>query len=320
MEPHAVVLFNLGGPDSLESVEPFLVNLFSDPDIMSIPVGQQWLAKFIARRRAPKVRERYGRIGGKSPINQWTEIQRSMLQDELARKGLGGRVFTAMRYWHPMIHETAQTVQEAGFKQIILLPLYPQYSVTTTGSAFNEWKRRIGKNTASQIYVQAYYDHPKYIAALNERIDEAVSRFPETVRDRIRIVFSAHSTPVRLEKKGDPYRSQIEETVQQIMKARDFSHAHHLCYQSRVGPVKWLGPSIAETIESLAGQNHKHVLIVPVSFVSDHIETLYELNIEYRTLAESLGIDDYHVMGGLNDSAMFIEALKEVTLQALPNS
>jgi protoporphyrin/coproporphyrin ferrochelatase len=317
MDPYTVVLFNLGGPDCLDAVEPFLFNLFSDHDIFRIPFGQRMIAGLISRRRAPKVRERYREIGGKSPINDWTEIQRTMLQEALDREAPGGRVYAAMRYWHPLIAEIGERLRPERPQQIVLLPLYPHYSVTTTGSAFNEWKRVFPRDCGDQRYVQAYFDHPKYIAAVNERIDGAMLRFSEEVRGDVRIVFSAHGTPVKFERQGDPYRYQIEQTVGNVMEARGFSHVHHLCYQSRVGPVKWLGPSVSDTIKMLAGTGQSQVLMVPISFVSDHIETLYELDIEYRALAEGLGVKHYRVTEGLNGSRAFIEALKEVALLAL---
>ncbi|MDX9787831.1 MAG: ferrochelatase [Desulfobacterales bacterium] len=317
MNAYAVVLMNLGGPDSLESVEPFLCHLFSDPDIFRIPFGQRLFAKFISKRRAPKVMARYRQIGGKSPINEWTEAQRRLLQEALQVENPGARVYTAMRYWHPFIHETAEKVAADRFEKIVLLPLYPHYSITTTGSAFNEWKRVYSGDVAALNYVSDYFDHPQYIAAINERIDETIQTFPEAARGEIQIVFSAHGTPVRFVKEGDPYSRQIQKTVDGVMTARRHSHPHHLCFQSRVGPVKWLEPSTEKMIEKLATQGNKHLLIVPVSFVSDHIETLFELNVEYREVAERLGIETYRVMTGLNASTTFIAALKDIVLATI---
>lgn len=312
----AIVLLNLGGPDSLESVEPFLFNLFSDPDIFNLPFGQKLFARMISRRRAPKVMERYRQIGGSSPINSWTEKQRAMLEAALEEAGREASVHTAMRYWRPMIHEVAATLSSPGDDRIVLLPLYPHYSKTTTGSAFNEWKRWYRGNETALTFVREYHDHPLYIDAVNGRIDEAMARFPETVRGDVDILFSAHGIPERLVKKGDPYSHQIEETVAAIMAARRLSHPHHLCFQSRVGPVKWLEPSTEDTIRKLGAENRKHLLVVPISFVSDHIETLHELGMEYRGVAEAAGIENYQVMEGLNDSPIFIDALKAIALAA----
>jgi ferrochelatase len=317
MHKYAIVLFNLGGPDDLDAVKPFLYNLFSDRDIFKIPIGQKLFAKLLSGLRAPKVKERYKKIGGKSPINEWSQLQRSMLEQELQKVVSGVRVYNAMRYWHPTIEDIAKQIARKSFDNIVLLPLYPHYSKTTTGSSFNEWQRVYLGDTQRVTYIYDYFDNPKYIAALNERIDEAIMRFPEDVRDGIQIVFSAHGTPKRLVKQGDPYTAQIKETVACVMKARNFSHEYHLCFQSKVGPAKWLEPSTENMIKVLGAKRKRQLLIVPVSFVSDHIETLFELEFEYRRIAGKADIENYVVMQGLNDSKTFIAALKELAAQAL---
>ncbi len=318
MGKNAVVLFNLGGPDSLESVEPFLFNLFQDPDIFKIPIGQKLFAKVISSRRAPKVVEEYKLIGGKSPINEWTEKQRSMLEEKLKRTDSKYDVFVAMRYWKPFTEEVARKVESDNYNHVLLLPLYPHYSITTTGSSFNEWKRKYRGSEDKLIYIDHYHTHDKYIAALNQRIDETIERFPENVRDKIVLVFSAHGTPVNLVKKGDPYSHQIKETVEAVMKARNYSHPYHLCFQSKVGPQKWLEPATDEMIKKLAAEGDKNLLVIPISFVSDHIETLFELDIEYRHVADECGIENYFVMAGLNDSSLFVDALFELVINYLP--
>ncbi len=312
MQKIAIVLFNLGGPDSLEAVEPFLFNLFCDPDIFNFPFGQKLFAKIISSRRAPKVVEEYKLIGGKSPINKWTEKQRSMLEKNLRNDYPTLDVHIAMRYWKPLTEETVRKVEKENYDKIILLPMYPHYSITTTGSSFHEWKRYYKGESSKLIFINDYYLNEKYVAAINRQIDETILRFPENLRNEIQIVFSAHGTPVSLVKKGDPYSNHIKETVKAVMNARNYSHEHHLCFQSKVGPMKWLEPSTASMIEKLASKNKKNLLIVPISFVSDHVETLFELDIEYRHLADKCGIDNYIVMKGLNDSDLFIEALAEI--------
>lgn len=314
---YAVILFNLGGPDSLESIQPFLVNLFKDRDIFKIPINQNIFAKFLAGCRAPKVRKKYAQIGGKSPINKWTELQRSALQIELKKEYHDIEVFTAMRYWHPAIKDVARKIAKQEIEKIVLLPLYPHYSITTTGSAFNEWKRCYHGDPDKLSYVHDYFDNQKYIVAINERIDEALLCFPEDVRDDIQLLFSAHGTPKRLSDKGDPYSRQIEKTIKAVMAARNFSHDFHLCFQSKVGPVKWLQPYTDMMITTLASQHKKQLLVIPISFVSDHIETLYELDREYRAVAEREKIENYMVTKGLNDSEIFISALKELVMKAL---
>lgn len=316
MSKTAVVLFQLGGPDSIEAIEPFLYNLFQDPDIFKLPF-QKTLAKIISKRRAPKVAEEYELIGGKSPINEWTEIQRKLLEEELRKDLSQIDVITAMRYWHPLTDIAAKQVEEGGYNKVVLLPLYPHYSISTIGSSFNEWKRKYKGINSNLIYINDFYTNEKYIQALNERIDETLKRFPEEIRDDVQIVFSAHGTPMSMVKNGDPYSGQICETVELVMKARNNSHDHHLCFQSKVGPVKWLEPATDKMIEELAEKGKKHLLIVPISFVSDHVETLFELDIEYREDADKSGIENYIVMKGLNDSPTFISALKEITINAL---
>jgi len=313
----AVVLFNLGGPDSIEAIEPFLYNLFYDPDIFNLPFGQKMFAKLISSRRAPKVAGQYKLIGGKSPINEWTEKQRSGLELGLRKNYESIDVYTAMRYWNPLTKEVVANVESKNYDKIILLPLYPHFSITTTGSSFNEWNRHYKGDKSKLIFVNDYYLHQKYLEAINQRIDETILRFPEKNRSEIQIVFSAHGTPVSLVKKGDPYSKHIKQTVEAVMKLRKHSHYHHLCFQSKVGPMKWLEPATAKMIEGLASQNKKNLLIVPISFVSDHVETLFELDIEYRHVAEKVGIENYIVMKGLNDSQLFIEALSDIVKEKL---
>jgi ferrochelatase len=311
MNKTAVVLLNLGGPDSLETVQPFLENLFNDRDIFKLPF-QKTLAAFISKRRAPKVQKEYELIGGKSPIGMWTEKQRFMLESRLREINPGTDVYIAMRYWKPLTDETAAIIEKKGYDKIIMLPLYPHFSVSTTGSSFNEWRRWYKGNPDKVEYINSYQVHPMYIKAINQRIDETLLRFPEEVRSDVQLVFSAHGTPVSYVKKGDPYSFQIKETVEAVMKGRNNSHQFHQCFQSKVGPAKWLEPSTAAMIAELASKEKKHLLIIPISFVSDHVETLFELDIEYRHVADNVGIKNYIVMNGLNDSELFAEALKDI--------
>lgn len=311
MTKTAVVLLNLGGPDSTEAVEPFLYNLFCDRDIFKLPF-QNTLAAYIARKRAPKVVKEYELIGGKSPIGEWTELQRQMLENGLRKTNPFTDVYVAMRYWKPLTKETASQISKGNYEKIILLPLYPQFSVSTTGSSFNEWKRCYTQDSAKVIYINEYYDHTGYIKAINEKIDEGLLKFPEKIRKDVQLVFSAHGTPVSYVKKGDPYSHQIKKTIELVMLHRNYSHPHHECFQSKVGPARWLEPSTDKKIEELAEQGKKHLLIVPISFVSDHVETLFELGIEYKHVADEAGIETYIVMPGINDSRTFVDALTEI--------
>ncbi len=315
MAKNAVVLFNLGGPDSLDAVQPFLFNLFSDPDIFKIPFGQKLFANLISKNRAPKVKEEYKLVGGKSPINDWTELQRKNLEESLKSSGYDMDVYVAMRYWNPLTEEIVKKVESMNYDKIVMLPLYPHYSITTTGSSFNEWKRWYKGDKSKLIYINDYYLNDIYIKAINEKIDESLKKF--TFSDEVQLVFSAHGTPVSLVKKGDPYSHQIKDTVEAVVKARNYSHKHHLCFQSKVGPMKWLEPSTDKMIKKLASESKYHLLIIPISFVSDHVETLFELNIEYRHIADNCNIERYIVMEGLNDSSTFIESLKYLTINSL---
>ncbi|MHC1737958.1 MAG: ferrochelatase [Ignavibacteriaceae bacterium] len=312
----AVVLFNLGGPDSLDAVQPFLENLFNDPDIFKLPF-QKKLAKFISTKRAPKVQKEYELIGGKSPLGEWTEVQRKMLEESLCSRSLNADVLVAMRYWHPLTEVTAAQAEKGGYDKVILLPLYPHYSISTTGSSFNEWKRFYTGDTGKLIYINSYFKDELYLQAVSERIDEGLLQFPAGVRDQVNLVFSAHGTPKSYIKKGDPYLCEIMTTVEEVMKLRKNDRPHHLCFQSKVGPMKWLEPSTDSMIEKLASENKKHLLIIPISFVSDHVETLFELNIEYRHIADKNKVENYIVMPGLNDSKLFISALTNLVLQAV---
>lgn len=329
MNKIAVVIMNLGGPDSMDAIEPFLRNLFSDPDIFNLPFGQKLFAKIISKRRAPKVAEEYELIGGKSPINEWTELQRSMLETRLREifssasstdskaDLLSIDVFTAMRYWNPLTAEIAEKVAAGNYDKVILLPLYPHYSITTTGSSFNEWKRVYKGDMSKVAYIRNYYNLPLYIKAINERIDECLLRFPEERRNMVNILFSAHGTPVSLVKKGDPYSGEIRNTMETVMKLRSYSHMYHLSFQSKVGPVKWLEPATDDKLMELGSKGVKDVLVVPISFVSDHVETSFELDIEYRHNAEEAKIENYIVMTGLNGSSTFVEGLAELVSSEL---
>jgi protoporphyrin/coproporphyrin ferrochelatase len=319
-----VVLFQLGGPESLEGVEPFLYQLFSDPDIIDFPfarLARPALARLIASRRARHVREHYARIGGKSPIGELTGRQAVALERELA-KSIEARVFVAMRYSRPSIAEVVEEVSRQRFRELVLLPLYPQYSVTTSGSSLNEWQRQYatldGRRVPAKL-VRSFYHHSGYLEALIERINLGLSRFEarpdgRVTRENVCLVFSAHGVPVKSISAGDPYQAEVEATVKLAMARGGWHNPHRLCYQSRVGPGKWLQPSLDSTLEDLAVRRTRAVLVVPVSFVTDHVETLHEIDIEARETAARLGIGHFEVMPALNDSPAFIRALADLVL------
>ena len=321
----AVVLFQLGGPDSLQAVEPFLFNLFMDPDIIDFPfafLARKPLAKLISRKRSPKVRENYKLIGGKSPILDLTRLQASALHSRLIQQGIQAQVFIAMRYWHPMTNEIVRKIKAGGFDQIILIPLYPQFSQATTGSSVNEWNRQAkkqGLNIPTQ-YVCCYPNHPKLLEAFVENINKALMRFSNISPANIDLVFSAHGIPIRYIKKGDPYQLQIEETVHQVIKLGKWKSPNTLCFQSKVGPMRWLKPSLIETVERLARNGYLHLLIIPIAFVTDHIETLHEINIDVRRHAMSRGVRQFEIMPALNDHPIFIECLEDLVMQQLKHT
>ncbi len=312
-----VVLFQLGGPDSLAAVEPFLYNLFCDPDIIDFPfsrIGRRPLAKLISSTRAKKAGQHYASIGGGSPIRKFTERQAAALEAHLAGVGLDARCVVAMRYWHPFTTEAIAQLREADVDQVVLLPLYPHYSKTTTGSSLNEWRRHWHNNEVPTFSITTFYRNPLYIDALVEKINEAVAKFSDP--DNVQFVFSAHSVPVSVIEKGDPYQRQIQETVELVMEQGAWPNPHRLCYQSKVGASKWLQPSLHTTLRSLASEQVRAVCVIPISFVSDHVETLAEIDHCAREEARHLGIEHFAMTAGLNDSPKFIEALASVVLEA----
>jgi ferrochelatase len=320
-----IVLFQLGGPDSLEAVEPFLLNLFLDPDIIPLgPLGilRRPIAKLISSRRSIPVAGKYAEIGRRSPISLLTERQRVRLVAALSPY-IDAVAVTAMRYWHPMSAEAADTLRRAApLDDIVLLPLYPHFSYATTLSSLKEWRRVYGPQDGGvkEHTVGQFYDHPLYIQAVTQRIGSVLRQFPDS--SRIHLVFSAHGLPMSLVEKGDPYPGQIETTVQLVCElgARQYAgwpRTHSLCYQSRVGPAKWLRPPLTGTIERLGHEGVKEVLVVPISFVTEHIETLHEINIEARAEAKNVGIEIFRMMPAVGDSPLFIAALKDLVLLAV---
>ena len=306
-----VILFQLGGPDSVEAIEPFLYNLFCDPDIIDFPfarIARQPLARIIASRRAKHVAHHYGEIGGKSPILEFTTRQAAALERVLCRD-YDARVTVAMRYWHPFTEAAIHEMERHAPSDLVLLPLYPQYSKTTTGSSLNEWTRRFRPNGwRPRVHVvEEFYENRAYIDSVVGAIDGALTGFADPAD--VDFVFSAHSLPVAVIEKGDPYQRQIEGTTELVWRRGGWTGRRHICYQSKVGASKWLTPSMHQTIRQLADEGRKNLLVVPISFVSDHVETLHEIDIEHREQARSLGIPNYRMVPGLNDSPAFIEAL-----------
>ncbi len=318
-----VVLFQLGGPDSLDAVQPFLYNLFCDPDIIDLPgafLFRKPLARFVSTRRAPKVQNLYRKIGSKSPILKQTQLQAESLKNSLAKLNLDADVHIAMRYWHPMTEEVVESLMNNQADEIILLPLYPHYSRATTGSSLNEWKRvtqRLRYNSVHTKFIKHYYDHPLYIEAMVEHVNLALARFSKEEQGKVNLVFSAHGIPMSLVKGGDPYPKHIRQSYELIVEKGAWGLPHHLCFQSKVGPQKWLEPSLTKTIEDLAAQKVSHLVVIPISFVTDHIETLSEINIEAREHASHLGINSFEMMPALIRNKKFIDCLADLILKQL---
>jgi ferrochelatase len=320
-----IVLFQLGGPDSLQAVEPFLLNLFLDPDIIPMgPLGflRRPLAKLISSRRSIPVAGKYAEIGRRSPIGLLTERQRVRLVEAVSPY-IDPVAVTAMRYWHPMTAEAVDVLRKAGpLDEIVLLPLYPHFSYATTLSSLKEWRRVYAQSNGGPRVstVGQFYNHPQYVQAVVQRIGSILRQFPDS--SRIHLVFSAHGLPMSLVEQGDPYPKQIEETVRLVCEAgaqeyKGWPRTHLLCYQSRVGPAKWLQPPLTGTIERLGHEGVKEMLVVPISFVTEHIETLHEINIEARAEAAKLGIERFRMMPAVGDSPLFIDALKDLVLEAI---
>jgi protoporphyrin/coproporphyrin ferrochelatase len=316
----AVVLFQLGGPGTQEAVEPFLFNLFCDPDIIDLPLAflfREPLARFIARKRAPIAKKLYASIGGGSPILAQTQMQAAALRSMLAARGHDMPVEIAMRYWHPRAEQVIRTLLDDGIEDVVLLPLYPHYSKATTGSSMREWNDLVPHLHAERLHttlIRSYHDHPLYVRSLVERVNEALERVPEPDRRKVHLLFSAHGTPMKLVRNGDPYSHHIRRTYELVLEQGNFGLPHHLCFQSKVGPQKWLTPSLVEAVKTLAEENVSHVIVIPIAFVTDHIETLSEISIEARSEAMNLGITYFDMTAPLLTSTPFIECLCDLVL------
>ena len=313
----AVVLFNLGGPDSLEAVEPFLRNLFGDPAILSLPgFVRSPLAWFIASRRAPFARAIYRKLGGRSPILAETRAQAKALDKMLADRGLEAKCFIAMRCWHPYSDETAIAVKAWNADALILLPLYPQFSTTTTASSLADWTRAAGELGLSKptSAICCYPLQEGFVAAVAELTQQAFTRTRPGVN--YRLLLSAHGLPKLTIRKGDPYQWQVERTAAAIVDSLGISDLDwRICYQSRVGPLEWIGPATDAEIKQ-AGNEGKGVVVAPISFVSEHSETLVELDMEYAHLASQAGVPDYLRVPTVSTHPRFIEALADLVIRA----
>ncbi len=309
-----VLLLNMGGPEKPQDIRPFLYNIFSDREIIRLGPSflQKPLAWLIARKRAPKSAQTYGRIGGGSPISRITRDQQQALQKRLSEEG-NFVVATAMRYWHPTTEEALKSLRNTAIGRLVALSLYPHYSCATSGSSLNELKRCLLENPIGEelIEIGSWPDHSGYISCLAAKITQGMQLFGN---DPVELVYSAHSLPVSFIEEGDPYVDHLRRTIGAVEKITGVRG--RICYQSRSGPVEWLSPSTPETISMLGAEGCTNILMVPISFVSDHVETLVEINIEYRELAAECGIR-LETTEAFNDDPDFIGALKDIVLQAL---
>ena len=310
----AIILFNLGGPDKLENVEPFLFNLFFDPAILNLPVFLRYpLAKLIANRRAPTAKKIYQELGGSSPILQLTEEQASALESKLRKEDSSSeyKCFIVMRCWHPRAENVVKEVKNYNPEEIILMPLYPQYSAATSGSSIKEWNDICKKNNfnVKTSTICCYPTDENFIQAHKELIMKKTKNL-----ENFKLIFSAHGLPEKNIKKGDPYQWQVEQSVNKIVKSLDVKDLDWiLSYQSRVGPLKWIGPSTEEIIieNSKLG---KHIVLVPIAFVSEHSETLVELDIEYKELADKNGCKHYSRVPALGINESYIRAMSNLII------
>jgi protoporphyrin/coproporphyrin ferrochelatase len=311
----AVVLFNLGGPDSLEAVQPFLKNLFSDPAIIQLPQPfRGLLAKLISKGRSKKAEKIYQRLGGKSPLLQNTQVQQQALEQSLnqAYPTNSWRVFVAMRYWHPMTPETVALVKAYNPSKIILLPLYPQFSTTTTASSLKAWYEEADHQSlrVPTFPIGCYPCDNGFISAYKELLFQELTHGAEPVR----ILFSAHGIPQKLVDQGDPYQFQVEQSIEAVM--RSFKNDYAVCYQSKVGPLTWLGPSLDQELER-AARDQVGVVIVPITFVSEHSETLIELDQDYAQRAQELKLPSYRRLSTVGHHPHFIKGLTDLVIRSL---
>jgi ferrochelatase len=307
----AIILFNLGGPDSLDAVRPFLRNLFSDPAIITLPTWLRLpLASFIASRRTPKARGIYEKIGGGSPIVGQTEAQARALEEALGTEH-DWRGYVCMRYWHPMTDAVVRSVQRFAPDRIVLLPLYPQFSTTTTASSFSAWKKASDFKVPT-VEIESYPTEPGFVRASIELVQQGLA---EAGDGRRHVLFSAHGLPEKIVKAGDPYQAQVEQTAAAIGRHLD-GVEWSVCYQSRVGPLRWIGPPTEAEIRR-AGADRTSVVLYPLSFVSEHSETLVELDIDYRRLAEQAGVPKYVRVPTVGTHPHFIHGLAELVKATL---
>ena len=317
-----IVLLNLGGPERIQDVGPFLYNLFADPEIIRLPIPalQKPLAWLISTLRSNKSQEAYRSIGGGSPLRRITDQQARELQSLLRQRDVDATTYVAMRYWHPFTESAVADMKADGIEQVVVLPLYPHFSISTSGSSFRELQRlRQGDERFAQLPLRAirsWHDHPGYLKAMAQLIEREIDACvdPSTAH----VFFSAHGVPKSyVEEAGDPYQKEIESCAELIMKTLGRENPWTLAYQSRVGPVEWLQPYTEEALEELGEKGVKELVVVPISFVSEHIETLEEIDIEYREIATEAGVSNFRRVPALDTDPTFIASLADLVETSL---
>eukprot|EP01116_Phalansterium_solitarium_P013218 TRINITY_DN3040_c0_g1_i3.p1 TRINITY_DN3040_c0_g1~~TRINITY_DN3040_c0_g1_i3.p1 ORF type:complete len:393 (-),score=98.37 TRINITY_DN3040_c0_g1_i3:1340-2518(-) len=319
----AVLMMNMGGPATQEDVHPFLLNLFADRDLIVLP-WQSTASRFIAARRTPRVKKQYAEIGGGSPIRRWTEAQGAgmvRLLDVASPFTAPHAHYVAFRYAAPLTDETLMAMKADGVKRVVAFTQYPQYSCSTTGSSLNQLFRRLKalglENEFEWSLVDRWPTSPALVKVFAKHIREALDTYPAAERHDVVLLFSAHSLPMKVVDRGDPYPQEVGATVHAIMEELNFSHEYRLSYQSKVGPLPWLGPKTLGVLQGLASHKRRNVLVVPVAFTTDHIETLYELDLEYGREARELGLTGYKRVESLNADPDFIQGLATMVDQHL---
>ncbi|CAD5115478.1 DgyrCDS4447 [Dimorphilus gyrociliatus] len=319
-----ILMLNMGGPEKLDDVHDFLLRLFSDRDLMRLPAQSQ-TSKFIARRRTPRIKEQYAEIGGGSPIHKWTSLQGEgmvELLDKLSPETAPHKFYIGFRYVNPLTEDAIDQMEKDGCQRAIAFSQYPQYSCSTTGSSLNAISRHYKKrNDVSKMLwtaIDRWPTHPTFVKAVAENVKQEIEKFPKSVQKDVVILFSAHSLPMKVVDRGDPYPAEVAATVWKVMEALNFSHSYRLVWQSKVGPLPWLGPATDQAMKGLAANGFVNQLLVPIAFTSDHIETLFELDLEYaKEFASKTKIENIRRAASLNDSPTFIKAISEIVVEHL---
>lgn len=319
----AVLMQNLGGPGSLAEVRPFLQNLFSDREIIRFPggaLGQRLFAWLLAKKKAPTSAQNYAAIGGRSPLVEWTTRQgegmKALVEQQAPVELL---IQPCMRYWHPTAEAALSRAREFGADHIVAFTQYPHYSTTTTGSSMRDLLRtkgRLGVATPLST-IEGFHEHPAYVAAMAECVCEGLEQVPQDLRAGARVVYSAHSLPLKFVEQGDPYPGQIRRTAELVHRETGLANPFEISWQSKVGPVRWLSPSSQDRIRALPGEGTRDVVVVPIAFVNDHIETLQELDLELRHAAGEAGMRTFVRAPSLNVRPAFLRALADILLEHL---